>query len=154
MKDPACSRSFQELGRFQDNRTGGLELGAESASPLVDVKVKRYKISDLMGSPDAPHALAGLVPGRRIYHGGLSFHPPGKVTHNEERPHVEVDHEVFCLLQGEGWIEINGRREPAAAGDVFVIEPGEDHHLISSDHNPFINLWLHADDHGNPLQFR
>ena len=115
--------------------------------------VKRYRITDLPGTPGESHFLASLVPGRRFYHGGLSFHPPRMVTHDEHRPHVEVDHEVFCLLQGEGWIEIDGVREPAAAGDVLVIEPGEDHHLISSEHNPFINLWLHANDDGHPNQF-
>lgn len=115
--------------------------------------MKRYRLTEIPTADASAHVFESLVPGRRLYIGGLSFHPPAKVTHDEERPHVERDHEIFCLLQGEGWIEINGIRETAKAGDVFVIEPGEDHHLISSDHNPFINLWLHADDHGHPNQF-
>jgi len=115
--------------------------------------MKRYRMSDLGEAALGQHFLASLVDGKRLYHGGLSFHPPDKVTHDEERPHVEVDHEVFCLLQGEGWIEINGMRESARVGDILVIEPGEDHHLISSSHNPFINLWLHANDDGHPNQF-
>jgi quercetin dioxygenase-like cupin family protein len=114
--------------------------------------MKRYRISDLAGLPASPHILAGLVPGRRLYKGSVSYHKPGHVSHDAERPHVEVDHEVFCLLQGEGWIEIDGVREPASAGDILVIEPGEDHHLISSADNPFVNLWLHADDAGHPDQ--
>lgn len=107
--------------------------------------MKRYRLSDLADDSLEPHVFASLVPGRRIYKGGLAFHTPGSISHDEDRPHVEVDYEIFCLLQGEGWIEIEGIREPARAGDVLVIEPGEDHHLISSDHNPFLNLWLHAE---------
>ena len=75
----------------------------------------------------------------------MSFHAPGQISHHDERPHLEVDQEAFVLLQGSGWIEINGVREPAQAGDVILIEPGEDHHLISSDEDPFVNLWLHAE---------
>ena len=114
--------------------------------------MKRMRISELGETPHDQHFLAGLIPGKRLYHGGLSFHAPDTITHDEHRPHVEVDHEVFCLLQGEGWIEINGERQEAQAGDIIIIEPGEDHHLISSSHNPFINLWLHANDEGHLSQ--
>jgi mannose-6-phosphate isomerase-like protein (cupin superfamily) len=115
--------------------------------------MRRYRLAELGDAAPGSHFLADVVEGARLYHGGLSFHPPGMVTHDAERPHVEVDQEVFCLLQGEGWIEIDGHREAVRAGDVLVIEPGEDHHLISSEHNPLINLWLHANAQGHPRQF-
>lgn len=91
--------------------------------------------------------------GAKLYHGGLSFHSPGTITHSGPEPHVHHDQEAYCLLQGEGWVEIDGKREPVQAGDVIIVDPGEDHRLISSEHNPLINLWLHADDKGNPKQF-
>jgi mannose-6-phosphate isomerase-like protein (cupin superfamily) len=74
----------------------------------------------------------------------VSFHSPGHVSHDDERPHVEIDQEVFVLLQGSGWIEVDGSIEEVCAGDVVLIEPGEDHHLISGVEDPFVNLWLHA----------
>ena len=114
--------------------------------------MRKLTFSDLKSTPDGGHFLTGIMEGKRLYHGGLSFHAPGTVTHDEHRPHVEVDQEVFCLLQGEGWLELDGVRHEAKAGDIFLIEPGEDHHLISSQHNPFINLWLHADEVGHPNQ--
>ncbi len=114
--------------------------------------MRRFKLSDLPTPTKGEHFLASVVEGARLYHGGLSFHAPGTVTHDEHRPHDEVDQEVFCLLQGEGWIEIDGVRQPVQAGDVIVIEPGEDHHLVSSGHNPLINLWLHANEAGHPNQ--
>ncbi|HWD38631.1 MAG TPA: cupin domain-containing protein [Fimbriimonas sp.] len=105
--------------------------------------MRRYRLSDL--EFDGPHIFAKIVDGSRLYKAGVSFHRPSHISHDDERPHLEVDQEIFCLLQGSGWIEVDGIREPARAGDVFVVEPGEDHHLISSEDDPFVNLWLHAD---------
>jgi quercetin dioxygenase-like cupin family protein len=116
--------------------------------------MRRYRFTDLQEGAFSPHFVSALVDGTRLYKGGLSYHKPGHVSHDDERPHLEIDQEVFCLLQGEGWIEVDGVREPAQAGDIIVIEPGEDHHLISSEHNPFVNLWLHFDDKGHPNQAR
>ena len=106
--------------------------------------MKRFRVDDLASTPLSGHILDGILDGARLYKGGVSFHEPGHVSHRDERPHVETDEEAFILLQGRGWIEIDGVREPAAAGEVLVIEPGEDHHLISSEEEPFVNLWLHA----------
>lgn len=114
--------------------------------------MKRLRITDICPESDSSQVFSALLNGERIYNGGLSFHRPGLVTHDDHRPHVHGDAELFCLLQGEGWIEIDGRREAVRAGDVILIEPGEDHHLISSVTNPLINLWLHADEVGNPAQ--
>jgi quercetin dioxygenase-like cupin family protein len=113
--------------------------------------MKRYRISEIELAPEGGHVFQGLLDGKKIYSGGLSFHTPGKVTH-AGGPHTHADQEMFCLLQGEGWIEVGGVREPVRAGDVLLIEPGEDHHLISSEHNPLINLWLHADEEGHTDQ--
>ncbi len=113
----------------------------------------RTRLAEVALDASLDQIFASLLPGRRLRSGGMSFHSPGLVTHDEHRPHTHEDREMFCLLQGEGWIEVNGLREPVRAGDVLIIEPGEDHHLISSAHNPLVNLWLHADDVGHPTQF-
>ena len=36
--------------------------------------------------------------------------------------------------------------------DLVVIEPGEDHHLISDETEPCINIWLHAGAQPHPQQ--
>src|SRR5579871_3182128 len=115
--------------------------------------MRRYRFAELQNAGQGQHFLTGLLSGARLYKGSVSYHPPNKVTHDEERPHLEVDEEAFCMLQGHGWIEIDGLREPVRAGDILIIEPGEDHHLISSEDDPLINLWLHADASGHPSQF-
>jgi hypothetical protein len=35
---------------------------------------------------------------------------------------------------------------------VVVCEPGEDHHLISDEKDPCVNIYLHADDTPHPKQ--
>ena len=111
--------------------------------------MRRYTIGDLKPAPDGAHMLFGMLSGERLYRGGTSFHRPGLITHDDERPHLETDEEIFVLLQGEGMLELDGEMISAKAGDIFVIEPGEDHHLHSSEHNPFVNLWLHAQTKAN-----
>ena len=106
--------------------------------------MKRFKLSDL-GSDGPQHVAHKLAPGVFIDHGGLSFHPVGWRTHPEGQ-HMHDNEEIFCILQGQGEIEIDGRREPVHAGDVLVIEPGEDHHLVGDPAHPIINCWFHCAD--------
>jgi len=115
--------------------------------------MKRYTLADF-ARPDEglPHVAARLIPGARLCQGGLSFHRAGERTHDSEGRHTHDDHEVFVIMQGRGWIEIEGRREPIAAGDVLVIEPGEDHHVLGDAGHPVVNLWFHASAAGHPNQ--
>lgn len=113
--------------------------------------MKRYLVADL-GSSGPEHVASALVPGQYIVHGGLSFHTPGMRTHDGEGAHVHDDREIFCILQGQGEIEIDGRREAVHAGEVLVIEPGEDHHLIGDPAYPIVNLWFHCGDRPHPNQ--
>lgn len=114
--------------------------------------MQRYRWKDLK-EVVSTHFLEGILPGKRLYAGGLSFHPPGFRVHAEEEKHTHPDCEVFCILQGKGLLEIEGRLEPLQAGDIVVIEPGENHHLISDEKEPIVNLWLHANDVGHPKQY-
>jgi quercetin dioxygenase-like cupin family protein len=113
--------------------------------------VRRFRIVDL-GSEGPEHVASRLVPGKRIAAGGLSFHAPGGRTHPEGE-HRHDGHEVFCLLQGKGEIWVDGRREPIHAGDVLVIEPGEEHYVYADAETPTINLYFRADDAGHPRQY-
>ena len=113
--------------------------------------MKRYKFSDL-GSDGPEHIAGKLVPGKRIARGALSFHPPGHRTHSEGE-HRHEEHEIFCIAQGQGVIEINGRTEPIHAGDVLVIEPGEDHHIIGDPDYAIVNFWFETNDQGHPDQY-
>jgi hypothetical protein len=112
--------------------------------------MKRLKISDL-GSDGPQHVVHKLVPGAYIDHGGLSFHAVGFRTHPEGQ-HVHDNEEIFCILQGQGEIEIDGRREPLHAGEVLIIEPGEEHHIVGDPAYPIINLWFHCGDEPHPAQ--
>ncbi|MHB1295140.1 MAG: cupin domain-containing protein [Anaerolineae bacterium] len=117
----------------------------------------KLRLADL---PDVRegHFLGGLVPGRYLSLGGLSFKPAGFRTHSHEGPggadrHVHADdHEVFVLLQGKASMEIDGVTHPLVTGDILIVEPGEDHHLVADMEDPCINLWLHAGPERHPDQ--
>ncbi|HEY64447.1 MAG TPA: cupin domain-containing protein [Caldilineae bacterium] len=113
--------------------------------------MRRFRFSDL-GKQPGRHVLAGLLEGEWLNHGGLSFHPAGFRTHGEEAVHTHETQEAFCILQGRGILELDGEKIPVQAGDVIIIEPGENHHLISSEDEPIINLWLHAGEEPHPNQ--
>jgi mannose-6-phosphate isomerase-like protein (cupin superfamily) len=112
--------------------------------------MRRYRIADLDG--DISERVGELlVPGAYIHHGGLSFHPVGFRTHSEGQ-HIHDTHEVFVILQGRGQIELNGGLQPVGAGEVLVIEPGDEHYLVGDPEHPIINLWFHCGDERHPAQ--
>ena len=118
--------------------------------------MKRYRLTEL---PDVKegHFLKGIVPGEFICRGTLGYKPPGSRTHDHDAPdgsdrHVHDECEVFILLQGRATMQIDGVGHPMTTGDVIVVEPGEDHHLVSDENDPCINLWLHAGDRRHPDQ--
>ncbi|MFA6717207.1 MAG: cupin domain-containing protein [Victivallales bacterium] len=111
--------------------------------------MKQYRLNQLADIRDG-HFLKGLIPGKFLCKGALSYKKPNVRTHTNDGPggvdrHVhENDYEVFIILQGKARMEVDGKLFPMVTGDIFVIEPGEDHHLISDETDPCINLWLHA----------
>ena len=118
--------------------------------------MKRMRITDLPDNASG-HFLSGVVPGDYLCMGGLSFKPPGFRTHDHDGPggadlHVHDGCEVFLILQGRAVMEVDGESHPLQTGDVMIIEPGEDHHLIADEQDPCINVWLEAADHRHPDQ--
>lgn len=106
--------------------------------------MKTHRFAGLI-SEGPEHVAAQLVPGRYIMHGGLSFHPVGWRTHPEGNLRRGY-HEIFAIVEGEGEMEIDGRRGPIHAGEVLVIEPNEEHHVIGDPDHPVVNLWFNFAD--------
>jgi quercetin dioxygenase-like cupin family protein len=113
--------------------------------------MRRYQFRHL-GSEGPEHIASKLIPGKRIAAGGVSFHAPGARTH-PEGTHRHDHEEVFCILQGTGRLWIDGKEEPLHAGDVIVVDPGEEHYIYASEDTPTINCWFRADAAGNPKQY-
>lgn len=118
--------------------------------------MKKYRLEDLQVKGRG-HVLQGILPGEYISSGGLSFAKPGDRSHSFDGPdgsdyHVHHDCEAFVLLQGTGQLEIDKVFHPVGAGDVIVVEPGENHHLISSVEDPLVVIWCHAGTQRHPSQ--
>ena len=109
--------------------------------------MKRCRLSDLGDIRDG-HFLQGIVSGPYLCAGGVGFKAPGFRTHSGDGPggsdrHVHGDvHEVFVILQGKAVMEVDGKGHALATGDICVIEPGEDHHLVADKLDPCVNLWI------------
>jgi quercetin dioxygenase-like cupin family protein len=80
-----------------------------------------------------------------IFTGGLHFYEPGEVSHAGEERHVHEDHyEIFIGLQGKGRLEIEGQGYQFGIGDIFLVEPGESHHVVADSEEPIVLLWIGA----------
>ena len=109
--------------------------------------MKRLTLGDL---PDGgtPATLAAIGAGwGKVEAGGISrYDDAGHRTHGEAR-HVHTVPEIFCIVQGSGTIEIDGTDGGRfTAGDLLIIDPGEDHHLISDGDVPLVFTWMHLSD--------
>ena len=106
--------------------------------------MKTYKLFDLK-EIGGYHFLTGIMEGSRLHHGGLHFYNPGEYSHPEGR-HIHQDsEEVFVCLQGRARLIVDGVEYKMGVGDIALIEPGEEHHLLADEQDPIVNLWLHAE---------
>ena len=80
----------------------------------------------------------------RISSGGVYVFKPGETAH-PEAVHVHDVEEVFIFLQGCGVLPIDGKDHPVKAGDVVIVEAGEDHHTRSSVEDPLVAAWYLMD---------
>ena len=101
----------------------------------------KMKVQDL--KPDGKQLLPGYIPGTKITGGGVYVFKPGETAHPEEHIH-DVD-EVFIFVQGTGVLPIDGVEYPIVAGDVVIVEAGEDHHTRSSVDDPLVAAWYLMD---------
>jgi len=114
--------------------------------------MKRYRLNELPLDRGL-HIFAGIVPGEFISQGEMKYKPPGHVAHADTPIHVHEDHaEIFVILQGRARVRFDDYVEHLKAGDVIVIDPGENHHLESDEEDPCINLYLHCGPERHPDQ--
>lgn len=68
------------------------------------------------------------------------------ITHPNPRYRVSrTNNDMFIfeyILSGSGYIETNGETFEVTAGDVYIIEPGQDHTYYSNPKNPFKKIWI------------
>lgn len=93
--------------------------------------------------------LDALLPVGKFIYGGLHIYKPDEVSHEGEERHVHTGHyEVFINIQGRGIIEVEGVDHEFGIGDIFMIEPGESHHVRADPRDPLVNLYIGAEIRG------
>lgn len=68
---------------------------------------------------------------------------PRALGHLRRRPLGCSQYILIYCLEGEGWIELEGRRHILKANQLFVIPPGISCSYGASIKNPWTNYWLH-----------
>jgi quercetin dioxygenase-like cupin family protein len=101
--------------------------------------MRMIRLADLDGTDTS--VLARVAPDHRVGEGGVTTLAPGERSHPQGR-HVHAYPEVFLILEGSGTVEIDGTPTAIAAGDVLVVDPGEDHHLTADAVAPLVTSWL------------
>jgi mannose-6-phosphate isomerase-like protein (cupin superfamily) len=104
--------------------------------------MKKLRIQDIR--PTANRLLGGLLGDARVVRGGVHVFAPGETAHPEPL-HVHDVHEVFLFIEGAGVLPVSGQDYPIQTGDVFIVEPGEDHHTRSSVESPLVSAWYLMD---------
>ncbi|MBT3272046.1 MAG: cupin domain-containing protein [Spirochaetales bacterium] len=104
--------------------------------------MKRLSILDL--KPDGNRLIPEALGSAGITGGGVYVFKPGETAHPEAQHVHDVD-EVFIFIQGIGILPIDGTDYPVQAGDVVIVEAGEDHHTRSSEEHPLVAAWYLMD---------
>jgi mannose-6-phosphate isomerase-like protein (cupin superfamily) len=107
--------------------------------------MRRLTLADLPNG-GTPATLAALGAGwGPVRSGGISrYDSVGHRTHDEPGTHTHQVPEIFCVVQGAGTVELNGESAGSfTAGDILIMEPGEDHHLVSDGAVPLVFTWMH-----------
>jgi mannose-6-phosphate isomerase-like protein (cupin superfamily) len=104
--------------------------------------MKKLTIKDL--KPNGKYLIPDLLGEAKITsQNGIHLFKPDETPHPDR--HVHETSEVFIFLQGKGVIPIDGKEYPVKAGDVVIVEPGEDHHTRSSVDDPLVAAWYILD---------
>jgi len=104
--------------------------------------MNKLTIADLR--PDGSYLLPDHLGKAKAVKGGVYVFEPGETAHPEP-VHVHDVDEVFIFVQGKGVLPIDGVEHPIQAGDVFIVEAGEDHHTRSSVEEPLVSAWYLMD---------
>ncbi|MEV0899878.1 cupin domain-containing protein [Actinoplanes sp. NPDC049802] len=111
--------------------------------------MRKLTFADLDTGDQGPR-FTNVLPGHVTERGGFRIYPePNHRTHDGPGRHTHPIPEVFYIVQGQGEIEIEGEVvDEFQAGDAILIEPEEDHHLISRGEGPLAFVWMHLEPAG------
>ena len=104
--------------------------------------MKRLRVNEV--DSNGSRLMPTLLGDAQVQHGGVYVFESGETAHPEAR-HVHDTDEVFIVIQGTGVLPVDGTDHPIRAGDVVIVEAGEDHHTRSSAEDPLAVAWYVLD---------
>ncbi len=82
-----------------------------------------------------------LLSEHKVIRGGVHVYNPREESHKGEY-HVHDHPEVFIGIKGRAVMIIDGKKYEFKGGDIIVVEPGEEHHVIADEKDPITLVWL------------
>lgn len=103
------------------------------------IQLRKYHLSDIKRDLDLLRATS--LENYIIVRGGVHVYKPREISHKGEY-HVHDHPEIFIALSGRAELRVNEVSHEFKAGDIVVIEEGEEHHVIADEHDPITLVWL------------
>jgi AraC-like DNA-binding protein/quercetin dioxygenase-like cupin family protein len=82
------------------------------------------------------------VTGKDLHITEIGFYPKAEY-HYRERPKGGAEHIFIYCTNGQGWVEINGKRKKVRENQFFIIPLGAPHSYGAADLNPWTIYWIH-----------
>ena len=99
--------------------------------------MEKLRMTDLPDSES--RVLLHLYANRQIEQGGVHVFQSGERT--RLGPAGTSLDEVLVVLQGFGFVPLNGKDHPIETGDFVALEPGEERNVVSSEEDPLVIAW-------------
>lgn len=108
--------------------------------------MRKYHFSDLRKGIDLLKATS--LEDHVMVRGGVHVYRPKEISHEGEW-HVHDHPEIFLGLSGRAKLRVNNVDHNFEAGDIIVIEEGEEHHVIADEKEPIVLVWLDVRKRGS-----
>ena len=104
--------------------------------------MKFYRLDGISGNKVVDDILSTIMlEDYEVIRGGVHVYKPMEESHKGEH-HVHDHPEVFIGIRGRATMIVNGKEHEFKGGDIIVIEPGEEHHVMADKENPITLVWL------------
>jgi len=112
------------------------------AEPAIR-KIKDIEVFQRGDGVETTLLIGKEVCGAEKFTTGLTKFPP----HRNAPMHRHNCDEQVTILEGEGEVEIDGRRTRVGPMDTSFIPAGKDHRFVNVGEGPLTILWIYATDH-------
>jgi AraC-like DNA-binding protein/quercetin dioxygenase-like cupin family protein len=92
--------------------------------------------------PSSVKEIEQHVIGKDLHITEIGFYPKAEY-HYRERPEGGTEHIFIYCINGQGWVEISGKRRKVRENQFFIVPLGAPHSYGAAELNPWTIYWVH-----------